>query len=85
MNNGKDEYRTKDLGEASAIFSQGIKTLHLEKDRTGFYWFVFPNKESFKIADLYWSQELQVDAKTYYDAMRNLKVRLFQNVQKENY
>ena len=77
MNNNKNEYLTKDLGEAAAIFSQDVKIIRLERDPSGFYWFVFPSEKSNELANQYWTNDLQVSAKSYYDAMRTLKDRLF--------
>ena len=72
-----DEYKTKDLGEASALISKSAKLLRLEQE-SNFYWFVFQDKNYCEpISNSYWSDELNVSAKTYSDAMRSLKDRLF--------
>lgn len=76
MKSSQNEYKTKDLGEASAFLVKGIKLLRLEKD-SNFYWFVFEYLSSIDLSNLYWSGELQVPAKDYYDKMRSLKDRLF--------
>ena len=75
--NNANEYFTKDLGEATAIYSQNIKLLRLEKDPSGFWWFVFPSDKSKGIADSYWSEELQVIAKRYSDWFKALKDRMY--------
>ena len=70
------DYYTKDLGEAAALLTVGAKLLRLEQ-ASGFYWFVFQNKNIEQESGRYWSGELQVSAKQYNDSMRTLKDRLF--------
>lgn len=72
------QYKTKDLGEASALYTKGFKLLYLEKE-SNFYWFVFDNsnQELEQISNKYWSGELVISAKEYNDSMRSLKDRLF--------
>lgn len=76
MENNKDVYLTKDLGEAAALLAKGLKLLQLEKD-SDFYWFVFDNSNTSEIASQYWSGELLVSAKDYNDKIRSLKDRIF--------
>ncbi len=73
-----DEYKTKDLGEAAAIYSSNIKLLRLDNGNN-FYWFIFENKNTKAIANSYWSGELKLKAKTYNDSLRSLKERVFAN------
>lgn len=73
----EDTLRTKDLYEASAIYSIHGKFIGLEKDGKQF-WFVFENKNICEeIRNNYWQKQLSVDAKTYADAIRSLKDRIF--------
>lgn len=67
---------TKDLGEAAALLTKGLKLIRLEKD-SGFYWFVFEKNNSQELSSSYWAGELLVIAKDFYDKMRSLKDRLF--------
>lgn len=77
MNNETNEYFTKDLGEASALLCKSAKLLHLQQENN-FFWFVFTDKALCnELANAYWANELQISAKSYYDAMRSLKDRLF--------
>lgn len=69
-------YSTKDLGEAAALLSEGVKLLNLERD-SGFCWFVFENNNAQEISQKYWSGELLTSAKKYNDCLRTLKDRLF--------
>ena len=78
--NKLDEYFTKDLGEAAALLAKGVKLLGLDKG-SGFFWFVFESTNSLKISNSYWSGELLVSAKDFYDKTRSLKDRLFSQKQ----
>ncbi len=73
-----DEYKTKDIGEAAALYSSGIKLLRLEKS-SNFYFFVFDSNQAETTANSYWAEELTLIAKRYSDALRTLKERLFAN------
>ena len=72
----KDVYKSRDIGESSAILSTGIKLLRLEQDGQ-FFWFVFENKNTVSISDKYWSGTLKVDAKEYNNSYKTLKDRIF--------
>ena len=72
-----EQYKTKDLSEAGAILASKAKLLRLEKENN-FYWFVFENKPLCeKLSNSYWNDQLQVSAKTYSNALKELKNRLF--------
>ncbi|MFH2062277.1 MAG: hypothetical protein ABIJ43_04810 [Candidatus Beckwithbacteria bacterium] len=75
-NQNQNEYLTKDLGEASALMASGIKFSGL-RNGEGFYWFIFNSSASNKIVNDYWSGDLEVKAKTYFDCMRTLKDRIY--------
>ena len=75
MNN--NVYLTKDLYEASLLYSLGKRFLGL-KQENNFYWFQFEDKASCEqIADGFWSRKINVNAKTYAEAIRTLKDRIF--------
>lgn len=77
VNPTNNTYRTKDLYEASTLYALNQKFLYLEKSQD-YFWFIFENKEVCQeVADKYWRREVSVDAKTYSDAVRTLKDRLF--------
>ena len=73
-----DVYKTKDLGEAAALYCYGLKLLNLEHG-PNFYWFVFENNDARRVSDAYWSCELKLDVKLYNDSLKTLKDRLFAN------
>lgn len=71
------EYKTKDLGESAALICKSARLLRLER-QFDFFWFVFSDKKFCqKITDDYWYGELLVNAKSYQNALRTLKDRLF--------
>lgn len=72
----ENEYLTKDLGEAAALVSKGVKLIRLEKN-SNFCWFVFEKNNSEETSSKYWSGDLRVGAKKYNDSLRTLKDRLF--------
>lgn len=72
---GKDVYKTKDLGEASALLAKGQKLLFLSKEDS-FYWFIFEQGRCQEFSSEYWFGELLVNARTYNDCMKTLKNRL---------
>lgn len=71
------EFYVKDIGEASAIVANGITLLRLEKDPSGFYWFVFPSGKSNDISSLYWNDELTVLALRFNECLKALKDRIY--------
>ncbi len=73
----KDEYFTKDLGEATGLICSSTKLLRLQKE-SKFFWFVFADKSLCEqLANEYWAGSLKLDAKRYSEALRSLKDRLF--------
>lgn len=71
-----NEYFTKDLGEAAALLTVGIKLLRLSRDES-FFWFVFEESSCSEASNAYWSGDLMISAKMYSTNMRLLKDRLF--------
>lgn len=73
----ENEFRTKDLYEASVLYSLGKKVLRLEGSGNQ-YWFVFADSDSCKeFSDLYWRGEIEVNAKSLVNCIRDLKDRIF--------
>lgn len=72
----QNEYRTKDLYIASFL-SLSEKLVRL-KPQTDFFWFVFNNEKSCKEkVNQYWLGEIKVETKSFVNAIKNLKARLF--------
>lgn len=72
------EYKTKDLAEASALITTGNNLKRIEReDRICF--FIFEGGENCqKISNKYFFGELMVNARSFYEAMVRLKNRIFQ-------
>jgi len=73
----KDVYLTKDLYEASALYSMDRKFVGL-KQEGNYAWFQFEGKaDCQRLADEFWSRKTTVNAKAYAEAIRTLKDRIF--------
>lgn len=71
-----NEYTTKDIGEAGALYASKQKFLRLDKG-DGFYWFVFEDYGAKSISTSFWCGDLVVKAKEYYEALRTLKTLIY--------
>lgn len=72
-----DTYITKDLAEASYLYTEGSKLLDL-KNQDGRFWFVFADKStSEQLADSFWRREAVVNARDFYNSFRTLKDFIF--------
>jgi len=68
-----EQFRTKDIYEASALIAAKARFLHLSPDKH-FYWFVFESAPACRqISDSYWRNDLKVLAKDLMEAFRTLK------------
>ncbi len=75
----KGEYLARDLGLSTALFiTSGVKLLRLQKDPSGFSWFVFSNRPLCeKTAQLYLFDSLTIqNAKGFNDARKSLMDKL---------
>ena len=71
-------FRTKDLGEASALLCSRIplQTVETVDDKC---WFVFvPFDQATAVIDQYWQHKLTVDAQDYFHALNRLKQLVFE-------
>jgi hypothetical protein len=73
------KYGVSDLGQATALTCRGFEVIDLapnpDTDRVTFYF--KPSKEIDLTTRLYWSGKLPVDAKQFWQEMKNLKTRLY--------
>lgn len=70
-------YKTKDIFEASWIYSRDIPLLWLEPDGK-YFWFVFENKDLVEpIASQYWSQKATGNIKQFVNSLKTLKDLVF--------
>lgn len=72
----QNEYKTKEIYIASFL-SLSEKLLRLEPE-SNFFWFIFNNKKVCKNkANFYWQGETKVETKSFVNAIKNLKARIF--------
>jgi hypothetical protein len=75
----KIKYGVNDLGQATALICAGFEVIDLtpnpDSDRVTFYF--KPSERIAETTQLYWSGKLTVDAKQYWQEMKNLKTRLY--------
>jgi hypothetical protein len=67
-------YKIKDIGEASALLTKGIKLVRLEKGEGAYFLFVFGNAKLAKaVGHTYWFGNLLQNVKRYNESLHNLK------------
>lgn len=72
------EYRTHDLGNASALLCSGFELLSLDKENPRKALFVFKKENDIEeIANLYFSDRLDVRARSFFDSLKALKNKLY--------
>jgi hypothetical protein len=73
------QYTTTDLGSAAALLAAGFALLKLDREtKPGRAFFVFEDSPKLQAAlNNYWSGELMVDAKAYFESSKWLKSRIY--------
>lgn len=67
-----------DLGLSAGLVSIGFPLLKIHKNSGGKALFLFEaSDEILESAQMYWRGELQTDALTYFNALKNLKNQLY--------
>jgi hypothetical protein len=70
--------KIRDLGLASALVSCGHEISVISRDSNGYAYFIFlQTNELERAVNDYWSDTLDVKARTYSDAMKMLKSRIY--------
>lgn len=70
-------YKTKDIFEASWIYSQNVPLIKLEPDGR-YFWFVFEDKEKATgLSSSYWSQKATGNIKNFVNSLKTLKDLVF--------
>lgn len=70
-------YKTKDIFEASWIYSQNIKLIELEPDGR-YCWFIFEDKTTAEqLSFRYWSQKAEGNIKHFVNSLKTLKDMVF--------
>lgn len=72
-----ENYKTKDLSEASMLIVKGQQLLTIVREGH-ICWFIFDNKEVCeKLSNQYYFSEVLVNARIFHEAMSRLKGRIF--------
>lgn len=70
--------KTFDLGASAAMLCAGFELLSLDRVNPHKVMFVFRREEGIENAiDSYWSDRLEVKARSFFDAIKALKNRLY--------
>lgn len=79
MKNCNTEYRTKDLGEAATLFCKEAKYIRMERT-DNVCWFIFSDIDFCRdISDKYFSGEIWVHPRVFYEVLSRLKTKIFSN------
>jgi len=71
-------FSSYDMGLCAGLVSIGYSLLRIDKSRGAKALFLFENSEEIiEAAQQYWRGELQVDALSYFNALKNVKNQLY--------
>lgn len=77
--NENEFFETTDISLATTIYYFGAKIESIERADPSRAVFIFPrNKELDALIQGFWSHSLQVDPLTYFNALKEVKTRLYQ-------
>jgi len=78
MNQQLQQYRSYDLGLASALVHVGFALLELDRSNGRKVEFIFAKTPELEDAvNRFWSGKLKVDAQGYFEAIRSVKNRIY--------
>ena len=73
-----DVFTTYDLGVASALLTSGYKLLDVDRTNNRKVLFIFEQKADIeKVANSFFTDELRVKARSYFDNLKALKSKLY--------
>jgi len=71
-------FSTYDLGVSAALLTAGFELLSVKKDNPHKSLFLFRRKDGIdETVDLYWSDRLEIKARSFFDAIKALKNKLY--------
>ena len=71
-------FATYDLGVSTALLCAGFELLSVDKENSKKALFVFKKDDGIEgVANLYWSDRLEVKARSYFDHFKALKNKLY--------
>ncbi|MCD6371427.1 MAG: hypothetical protein J7L39_01800 [Candidatus Aenigmarchaeota archaeon] len=74
----KSVYQTKDLYLAALLYAKKQRFLGLAEGENSYFLFTFEDKTTCQqLEEKYWTEEIEVNAKAFADAIRTLKDILF--------
>lgn len=69
---------TKDIGLIASLHSLGYKDIDVDDSNLREIYFTFPeDSEIVKLTGMFYSDNLMVSASSYYQALKNLKSRIY--------
>lgn len=78
LNDPSDLFSSYDIGMSAGLVSAGFHLLRIDKNRGTKALFLFGSSERLiDSAQMYWRGELQVDALSYFNALKNIKNQLY--------
>lgn len=80
MSKKSPPFTTSDLGLATALFTYGYPLDYLDKTKPDKVEFYFIQSDGLlTIIQLFWAKQLNIDALTFYNNLRIIKNRIFQD------
>jgi len=74
----QDNFSTYDLGVSTALLCAGFELLVVEKDNPRKSLFIFRREDNIEsVADRYFSDRLEVKARSFFDHLKALKNKLY--------
>lgn len=71
-------FRSFDLGLSAALVSAGFSLLSLDRENLRKVQFIFRRSDGIdEIVEQYWDDRLEIKARTYFDALKMLKNRIY--------
>jgi hypothetical protein len=78
LKDSADVFSTYDLGCSAALLCAGFELLSLNKENPYKSLFIFKREDGIEdVVDAYWSDRLEVKARSFFDAIKALKNRLY--------
>lgn len=76
----KDLYQTSDIALGSVLLSYGLKLEAVDKSKPKAVFYFRKEKGVDQLAEGFWSHNLQVDPLLYFNSLKELKSRLYQDI-----
>lgn len=79
MTENYKQYKTFDMALASALVAYGFGITNIERTQYGGkVSFIFDHRDGLdETIQTYWADELKINPRTYFDAMKHIKTRMY--------